>query len=250
MRTFRLTVIVLCLLAAGHLAANPVVGLIYTKAQAVKLPEQDKLLACRLAITDNGAEVINLHQHLSARENEVRLEKIDALVIPGGADIEPELYGEKANELTGERDREFDLFELSLFRRSRERGIPILGICRGHQLLTVAFGGKLYNDIPTQIGTNVLHGLQLHAHDIRLAPDGFLAKLWGKERARVNSWHHQGARVLAGGLKPVAWSDDGLVEAVECGNIIGVQFHPELERGDNPDANLIFVYFLGLITRG
>ncbi len=160
----------------------------------------------------------------------------DGILLAGGGDIEPARFNgamhPKVNEVFPDRDA----IEIALARRAVAEGKPLLAICRGIQVLNVALGGTLYTDIPDQIpqavghrGTSPLR--YICQHDVRLAADSRLARILGRERLCVNSFHHQGVKDLAPGLRAVAWSDCGLVEAVEVPDhpfAIGVQWHPEL----------------------
>ena len=126
--------------AAAAPGAGPVVGLIYTSTQAAAWPDTDMLERYTRAITGNGGSVVLLAQTLAPEENERRLAAIDALLLPGGDDVSPDLYGEAPAPQLETVDREFDLYEFAAVKAARARGIPILGICKGHQLLAVYFG--------------------------------------------------------------------------------------------------------------
>lgn len=163
---------------------------------------------------------------------------LDGLVLTGGADVAPGSYGEEPVE--GGRwpgDEARDRYEIELARRFVEAGKPVLGICRGHQVLNVAFGGTLYQDLNVQGATERIHRSQddyhRNLHEVDLVAGGWLAGLYpGVERARVNTIHHQGVKDVAPGMvvEAVA-SDDGVVEAIrlEDGHawVAGVQWHPE-----------------------
>ena len=160
---------------------------------------------------------------------EEAVSRIDALVIPGGEDINPERYGDNPHPKLGKMNKERDDFDFRLFAAARRRGIPILGICRGCQLVNVACGGTLHQDIPSEYPESKLkHNGEWHR--IKLAPESRLAKLLGVTDAEVNSYHHQCAKKLAPGFRVVARAEDGVVEAIESERepIIGLQFHPEI----------------------
>ncbi len=152
-----------------------------------------------------------------------------ALIIGGGNDIGPEHYGGNLNakvKLDPERDR----LEIGWIKLALERRIPMLGICRGAQLINVVLGGKLYEDIrPIRRRTYNRPGL-LPTKQLRLAPDSILAAVCGKVRLRINSLHHQAIKDPGKDLKVVGWDLDEITQAVECSSgraIIGVQWHPE-----------------------
>lgn len=166
------------------------------------------------------------------------LSGLDGLVLQGGSDIAPESYGEEPiGEGKWKGDAPRDAFELEVVEKCMALDLPILGICRGFQLLNVHFGGKLYQDIPTQFPSETAHRniarYDRHAHEIEFVPGGLLEKLHADESVRmVNSIHHQGVKVLGYGLRKEATSPDGLVEAfvwegADDGRVMGIQWHPE-----------------------
>jgi putative glutamine amidotransferase len=163
------------------------------------------------------------------------LDRLDALCLSGGPDMDPGTYGGRYHPKLGPTEPELDQFELALVRGACERGMPILAICRGQQLLNVARGGNLYQHVPEDPGGEIAHRLpgkgQHGAHEVSIEPDSQLARaLGGVTRAHVNSYHHQAVHALGRGVRPVAWADDGLIEGIEvadCGFAIGVQWHAE-----------------------
>jgi putative glutamine amidotransferase len=160
---------------------------------------------------------------------------LDGLVLQGGADVSPYTYGEDPLRLDWAGDRLRDVYEIELMHEFVDSGKPVLGICRGAQLINVAFGGTLYQDIRTQLPGALAHindGYEKNYHDMRLEPDTTLASLYpGLERSRVNSIHHQSIKTLGRNLRVEAWSEpDGVIEAVRGtgkGYILAVQWHPE-----------------------
>lgn len=171
--------------------------------------------------------------------SEVRLadyaRALDGLVLQGGADVSPSTYGEAplAPQWAGDRLR--DVYEIELVHEFVEAGKPVLGICRGAQLINVAFGGTLYQDIRTQLAESSIHvtdAYERHRHEIRLEPGSGLARLYrGVQRPTVTSIHHQSIKALGRGLRVEAWSEpDGVVEAIRAngkGYVLAVQWHPE-----------------------
>src|SRR5262245_33940628 len=147
-------------------------------------------------------------------------ERIDGLLLSGGGDIEPHQYGEEPIPELGSTDPLRDKVELWLARWAAADGKPILGICRGVQMLNVALGGTLYQDIPAQLHSELVHDSSFTrqdwaymAHDIRLEPESKLAHLFGTTTFPTNSLHHQSLKALAPDLRPVGWAPDGVVEA-------------------------------------
>lgn len=178
--------------------------------------------------------------------SEVRLadyaRALDGLVLQGGADVSPATYGEAplAPEWAGDRLR--DVYEMELVHEFIEARKPVLGICRGAQLINVTFGGTLYQDIRTQLAQSQVHvtdAYEKHRHEIRFEPGSRLARLYrGVERPVVTSIHHQSIKTLGRGLTVEAWSEpDGVVEAIR-GNgksyVFAVQWHPEFHRPGDP----------------
>lgn len=158
----------------------------------------------------------------------------DALVITGGVDVDPNHYGAQPDVHLGAVDERRDEFELALYRAFRRAGKPVLGVCRGHQLINVAQGGTLHQHLPAVPGSGQheqkdIRGAPLHV--VTLAPDSRLAQAFGREGVKVNSYHHQAIDRLGADLVATAHSADGLIEAVEGvsgGFVLGVQWHPEM----------------------
>lgn len=163
------------------------------------------------------------------------LEGVDGVVLTGGEDVDPALYGASASEWLSPPSRERDMFELALFATARQRRLPILGICRGIQLINVALGGTLYQDIPAERPSGIQHRpdgpRDDRTHRIRLTPGSRAAEALGGTDFSVNSSHHQAIRELAPGLLATGWTEDGLIEAAETVEgspwLLAVQWHPE-----------------------
>lgn len=175
--------------------------------------------------------------------------ELDALVLQGGSDVSPLTYGESPLKAEWTGDRVRDLYEIDLLQAFIARGKPVLGICRGLQLINVAFGGTLYQDISAQHGGGEEHydpdAFDQHFHDIAFTPGSTLSRLYpGVEKTRVNSIHHQAVKVLGSDLKVEALSmPDSVVEAVcwqGASYVLGVQWHPEFH--DPADARLLDGY--------
>ena len=171
---------------------------------------------------------------------------LDGLLLHGGADVCPRTYGEAPMRPEWEGDEVRDRYEIDLLHRFRDAGKPVLGICRGAQVINVAFGGTLYQDISTQVDTERVHRSQelydANRHAVDIEPGSGLAALYpGTDRATVNSIHHQAVKDVGDGLAVEARSsDDGIVEALRLrgdGWVVGVQWHPEFFDPD--DAALL-----------
>lgn len=168
---------------------------------------------------------------------DVLVARLDGLLLAGGGDVDPAFYGQAPHSTLRGVDRARDDLELPLARLALGRGLPILGICRGIQVLNIATGGTLYQDLPTQRPGSLTHGCfqpqfppDHLAHEVALAPGSLLARIMGQESFWVNSRHHQGVDRLGKGWQAVAHAPDGLVEAMEAPDhpfALGVQWHPE-----------------------
>jgi putative glutamine amidotransferase len=167
---------------------------------------------------------------------------LDGLMLTGGDDVAPALYGEPSHAAVVAVETERDEFEIALVKEARARNLPILAICRGLQVMNVAFGGTLVQDLPSQVGTDIEHRLAVpphpsseFAHEIWFEKESLLGRLLGErlgdlDSCEVNSRHHQAVKLVAPGFKVSATAPDGVVEAIEdpsAAFCLGVQWHPE-----------------------
>lgn len=163
------------------------------------------------------------------------LDHLSGLILSGGADVDPALYGQERHEKLGRVIPERDAFELALAREALRRGLPILAICRGQQVLNVATGGTLVQDIPSQIpGSKVDHDPDTErwatVHQVTIRPGTRLREILGTETVAVNSFHHQAVDAPGTGVVVSATAEDGVVEGIELPGqpfAVGVQWHPE-----------------------
>jgi putative glutamine amidotransferase len=187
---------------------------------------------------------------------------LDGLLLTGGEDVEPARYGETVRHPSVESVAERDALELQLLQWALSDGLPVFAICRGIQVLNVALGGTLYQDLPTEPDrpASVAHDQGAldppvprvePSHAVTVRPGSFLAGLVGEGERAVNSMHHQGIKALAPTLHPVGFAPDGLVEAVEANDpapssfLVGVQWHPEeLAVGGDPASRRLFEAFV------
>lgn len=174
----------------------------------------------------------------------VLLDAVDGVVMTGGGDVQPSLYGATPGAETHNVDPRRDAFDIALLLCALERDIPVLAICRGMQVANVALGGTLVQHVPAVTGQHHDQAKRGHeaVHKVKLEPDSHLADALGSTELDVNSMHHQAVLEAAAGSRPVAWAEDGTVEAFEIeGNshLVAVQWHPELLE-DWPEQQGLF----------
>ena len=179
---------------------------------------------------------------MTAAKAKALLESVDGLVLTGVEDIDPDYFGEPRHPATGTAHDLRDECELALARAAAERKMPTLAICRGIQVLNVALGGSLVQDIPTEVPGAIRHSAETarsqRVHGVKVAAGSRLGGIVGANAIATNSFHHQSVARLAPGLSTTATSEDGVVEAVESADpawwAVGVQWHPE-ELVNTPD---------------
>jgi len=167
---------------------------------------------------------------------------LDGLILQGGADIDPRSYGETASNTVGPIDVVRDRFELDLLRAFVAAGKPVFGVCRGMQLINVACGGNLHQDLCIDGATSNSHAhsdaYDRHVHPLAIVPGSWFSRRYdGAVTGLVNSIHHQGVERLGSGLSVEAQADDGVIEAIRGtgeGFLLGVQWHPEFHDGSDP----------------
>lgn len=216
-------------------------------------PERATLNAAYLrALEAAGGVPLLVAPQASRATVEAIVAAASGLILTGGADIDPARYGQQPHPTVSGTSPERDATEALLVRLAFERGLPVLAICRGMQLLNVALGGTLVQDIPSQVPNALAHAQEAPrgtaTHDVRVEPSSALAKVLGCERARVNSMHHQAVDQLGEGLVPVAWAPDGVVEGLELPGrpVLGVQWHPEDLHATEPHAAALFRWLCGV----
>lgn len=182
-------------------------------------------------------------------------DRLDGILIPGGVDMDPATFGETRHPKLGAVDPARDRVELTLVRWAVEDRKPVLGLCRGIQVINVALGGTLYQDIEAQVPEAIKHdyfptaGFERDhlAHEVTVAAGSRLMAMMERPSFLVNSMHHQGIKTLAAELRPAATAPDGLVEAVERGGehfCVGVQWHPEVFEMTDPHTRHFFRGFI------
>jgi len=183
---------------------------------------------------------------------EALVSHIDGIIFTGGGDILPQRYQGSSHPLVTFVDEDRDCFEFSLFNAIISKGLPFFGICRGFQVINVALGGNLYEDILDQSPLALRH--QYHqdfardylAHSVQVKPNSQLAEILGDTEVQVNSFHHQGVKQLASNLEPTAYAPDGIIEGFEMNDYpfgMAVQWHPE-NLGAYPRMRALFEAFV------
>ena len=161
--------------------------------------------------------------------------QLDGIIFTGGEDFAPAYFGEEEHEKLGEVNVTRDTYDLTLFKLATDRNIPTLGICRGLQLINVAMGGTLYQDLPAEKPSDINHRQEeagtVATHGVSVVEGSMMHQILGEKEIQVNTFHHQAIEKLAPGLKVVGWANDSVPEMIEAypsRQIIGTQFHPEI----------------------
>lgn len=183
---------------------------------------------------DHTIEIVSLRK-LSVEEAKKELATCDGVIFTGGEDVSPSRYGKAYDSVRCEINYYRDTLEFALIKLAMEKKMPIIGVCRGEQILNVAMGGSLIVDIPSDLGEKVIHRKngKLTYHKVMVDTTSLLYKLSGISETTVNSAHHQGINRIAESFRPVAYAQDSLIEAVEWKNpegkpfFMAVQWHPE-----------------------
>jgi putative glutamine amidotransferase len=165
---------------------------------------------------------------------EAAMDKIDGLLLSGGHDVMSLSYGEEPRFKSGEVDPVRDIMELAAAESALAKGMPILGVCRGLQILNVAAGGTLIQDIPSEVESPLNHDIKdgeaALVHSIEIVEGSLLAKVFGTECTKVNSWHHQAVKTVGKGFTVNGTAADGVIEGLEADDgspVLAVQCHPE-----------------------
>lgn len=208
---------------------------------------------------------IPLQPYQESSELDAILNRCDGILLPGGGDFDPQWYGERL--LPNLQPDEFapsrgvQTSAIHFVRKAAASGKPVLGICLGMQVMNVALGGSLYQDIPTQILGHLTHAAKAQdlsqrwqgAHTVATAQNSLIRQLSGEKEITVNSFHHQAVKDLAPGFKVTAAAPDGVAECIEhySGNLLGVQWHPEnLSHAGVPHAQALFRWLVDKASYG
>jgi putative glutamine amidotransferase len=203
------------------------------------------------AVLEAGGMPLVIPNLQSTGDIEMYLNVIDGIIFTGGEDVSAHYFGEEPVKEITEVSRDRDMTEMALFEKAYEKGIPIFGICRGMQLINIALGGNIYQDIYTQVpgvhGHSCEISLQEGYHSINITRNSIVYEIFGKEKLLVNSLHHQALKNLGKDLKITAKAPDGIIEAIESTNekfILGLQFHPETMAMKYKEFVKPFKYFV------
>lgn len=229
----------------------PVIGITGRTEQAARLPGSPLFAVAQVyvcAVELGGGAPLIIPPHLEEDGLRSIFERLGGLLLSGGGDIQPALFGEQDSGLLWQVDEQRDRAELALARWALAEKLPLLAICRGIQMLNVAAGGTLIQDIPTQVPgalphSTIFRSLSQIAHTVEVAAESRLAGLIGAGEVEVNSAHHQAVKGVGAGLVVAARAPDGIVEGLEMPDhpfCIGVQWHPEVMVENHPAMRRLF----------
>lgn len=208
------------------------------------------------AIVDCGGVSVLLVKTLNEDRVKAQVEALDGIILAGGNDVDPMYFNEGPHQKLGSIEPGRDEYEMMLIKYALEMDKPILGICRGAQILNISQGGSMYQDIYSQMDDVYQHGqqapIQHMSHFIDIEKDSKLYEIMGNDNIKINSFHHQANSTPGEGLRVVAKSKDGVVEAIESTNhefVIGVQWHPEGTYEVDTHSQKLFQRFVD-VARG
>lgn len=231
---------------------NPIIGVTASKERGSGFTYQ-KVNDCNLkALIEAGAVPVILPVTGEDELIHRYLEIVDGIYFSGGGDIDPLIFGENPIKEIKEIDYDRDEFEIKLFKKAVIKKIPMLGICRGAQIMNVAAGGTLYQDIYAQKEASLGHSPKYAYggyghHKVKIMNHSKLYDIFQSEEIVVNSYHHQAVREVAEGFKITAISEDGIIEGIESENLpfaVGIQWHPEIMYKRHPEFLKIFKVFV------
>lgn len=224
---------------------KPIIGMTTSVSSENKTFVSQDYLDC---IANNGGVPVLLPNQPIEKNIDLYASWIDGLLVTGGDDIDPTLFGEEPHRYLGEIVPERDHFEKRLLEKLLQIDKPIFALCRGCQILNIAANGDMFQDIYAQLDKELLQHQQKAprshlSHFVHVKEGSLLSRITGNSRFKVNSFHHQAVRNVADGFVASAYSSDGIIEAIESNNhrfVLGVQWHPEclVKRGDEVSKKL------------
>lgn len=235
----------------------PLIG-VSTSITVGKHPERAYVNSAYLhAIQQAGGVPVPLPPQLSAAALERLAGELSGLLLTGGGDVDPARYGEAPHSTLYEVAPARDMLETSAIHIALERRLPVLAVCRGIQVLNVALGGTLFQDVGTEPGTQLQHSQteprDQPTHKVKIAPRSRLAQIMGTDEIEVNSMHHQAVKALGRNLTAVAWAPDQIIEGVEDADpsrfVFGVEWHPEELVGHSEPARRLFAALVNAARR-
>lgn len=207
------------------------------------------------SLSDAGALPILSPMFASVEDYAQLVALADGFFFAGGVDIDPHRYGEEVLEECGEIDYERDRSEFDVYSEIKKTGKPVFGVCRGIQMLNVVSGGRLWQDLPSQVGKSVIHSQKAlgkeRTHKVLVEEDSLLFDIVGKREFDVNSFHHQAVKTT--NLKISAKAPDGVTEAIEDPShpfFLGVQWHPEYTTKVDEESAKLFAAFVDAARKG
>lgn len=237
---------------------TPLIG-ITTSVTVDKVPERAYVNGTYIrAVQAAGGIPVLLTPHFTPEVQAALWQRLDGLLLTGGGDIDPARFGEARHPTVDDVSPARDALEIGLTHRALDDAVPLFAICRGIQVLNVALGGTLVQDIPSEIPGALTHGQQAPrdepTHPVKVMGEGTrLGRVLGALEVEVNSMHHQAIKRLGDGLTPVAWAPDGVVEGVEMPGderfVLGVQWHPEELVGRDAAARNLFAAIVDAARR-
>lgn len=224
---------------------KPIIGLNADFVPDARRPYHKLYLVYTRAIELAGGIPVVIPVGIGADDLRSTLDRLDGLVLTGGRDIDPALYGEARHETVNTSEAERQEADMCLARAALAHGLPIVGICLGCQLINVALGGSLVQDINTQTASRMAHGPSGDApclHPVKVVSGSLLHSIVRSDSVEVDSSHHQAVKRLGGGVVVTASAEDGTVEAIEVPGswVVALQWHPERQT-DSPEQMAIFV---------
>ena len=242
----------------GSSMPSPLIG-VSASITIGKQPERAYLNSAYVAAVQQagGVPVLLVPQH-DPRAQAALLERVDGVLLTGGGDIDPAQFGEEPHPTVSDVSPARDGLEIALVQGAMARHLPLLAICRGIQVLNVALGGSLHQDVASSPGTPIAHSQNAPRHEpthqVKIEARSRLADIVGAHDLDVNSMHHQAIKGLGRGLRPVAFSPaDGLIEAAELDDttqfVLGVQWHPEELAPHQEAARRLFAALMAAASR-